>query len=234
MAHVAERTAPAGRGSTILSAADIEAANAELEHASATDVFAWAFARYGTDLVVASSFQDAVLIDLAVKVEPKALFVFLDTKFHFPETLAYMRRLREVYDLNLEILEPEIADDVSPCGSPNCCELRKVAPLNALLSTKPAWATGLKRVDTPERADAPIVSIDLARGGVVKVNPIATWTDAQVDAYVDEHDLPRHPLTYVGYYSIGCAPTTRPIADGEDPRAGRWPDSDKTECGLHI
>jgi phosphoadenosine phosphosulfate reductase len=216
-----------------LSASEIADANEHLESASATEVLAWGFEHYGSDLVIASSFQDAVLIDLAVKVEPKALVVFLDTHFHFPETLAYMRRLEQVYDLNLAILEPGIADDVSPCGAADCCDRRKVEPLNALLSTKPAWVTGLKRVDTPERHDAPIVSLDAQRG-VVKINPIATWSDDDVDAYVAKHDLARHPLNYVGYYSIGCAPTTRPVAEGEDPRAGRWPDSDKTECGLHI
>jgi phosphoadenosine phosphosulfate reductase len=231
--RVAERGTSTDSAPAVLSAAEIETANAELEGASALEVFNWAFDRYGTDLVVASSFQDAVLIDLAVRVEPKALVIFLDTKFHFPETLAYMRHLREIYDLNLAILEPAVADDVSVCGTADCCERRKVDPLNALLSTRPAWATGLKRVDTPERAEAPIVSLDVARG-VVKVNPIAAWTDDDVDNYITEHDLATHPLWSVGYYSIGCAPTTRPIAEGEDPRAGRWPGSDKTECGLHI
>ena len=229
--RVAERVRSSD--AAVLSAAEIAAANVTLETKSALEIFEWAFERYGTDLVVASSFQDAVLIDLAVRVEPKAPVIFLDTKFHFPETLAYMRRLRDLYDLNLVILEPSIADDVSPCGAPDCCEARKVEPLNAYLATKPAWATGLKRVDTPERANAPIVSLDVARG-VLKVNPVAAWSDDDIDTYIAEHDLPTHPLWSAGYYSIGCAPTTRPIADGEDPRAGRWPGSDKTECGLHI
>lgn len=213
--------------------AEIESARLELEDKTASEIIGWAVTRFGSDLVMASSFQDAVLIDLCVRVDPKMLTVFLDTHFHFPETLAYMRRIRDIFGLNLEILEPSVDDDVSPCGAADCCALRKVAPLNAMLETKAAWITGLKRVDTPERKDAPVVSYD-ASHDIVKINPMASWTDDDVDSYVAEHALPRHPLNYVGYVSIGCAPTTRPVAPGEDPRAGRWPDSDKTECGLHI
>ena len=208
-------------------------ANDELDPKSASEIIAWAVERFGSEVVVASSFQDAVLIDLAAKVDPSIQFVFLDTHFHFPETLAYMRRLRDRYGLNLEILSPSVADDVAPCGAKDCCELRKVQPLNGFLATKQAWITGLKRVDTPERHDAPVVSFDEEKN-LVKVNPMAAWTDAEVDGYVEANGLPRHPLNYVGYVSIGCAPTTRPVAPGEDPRAGRWPDSNKTECGLHL
>ncbi|HUY05886.1 MAG TPA: phosphoadenylyl-sulfate reductase [Acidimicrobiales bacterium] len=213
--------------------AEIFDAARDLETKSAPEIISWAVDRFGSDLVMAASFQDAVLIDLCVKVDPKMLTVFLDTHFHFPETLAYMRRVRDLYGLNLAVLEPEIADDVAPCGTPDCCALRKVAPLNAMLETKAAWITGLKRVDTPERRDAPVVGYDELKK-IVKVNPMAAWTDADVDAYVGKNALLRHPLNDVGYVSIGCAPTTRPVASGEDPRAGRWPDSDKTECGLHI
>jgi len=213
--------------------AELEQASRDLEGSSAAEIIKWAVDRFGTDIVLASSFQDAVLIDVAVKVDPQVHVIFLDTGFHFPETLAYMRRLQQRYDLNLEILDSGLADDVSPCGSANCCELRKVVPLNKVLEGKAAWITGLKRVDTPERADAPIASWDASKS-IVKINPLASWTDDEIDDYVAEHDLPRHPLNYAGYISIGCAPTTRPVAEGEDPRAGRWPDSDKTECGLHI
>jgi phosphoadenosine phosphosulfate reductase len=213
--------------------AEIDAANRRFETATPTEIIAWAVDRFGADLVLASSFQDAVVVDIAVGVDPGIEVIFLDTGYHFPETLAYLRRVEQRYDLNLTVLTPEIPFDVAPCGSPNCCQLRKVEPLNRFLADKAAWITGLKRVDTPERGDAPIVSWDSAKQ-IVKINPIATWTEDDVDAYVAERDLPRHPLNYVGYLSIGCAPTTRPVAEGEDPRAGRWPDSDKTECGLHL
>ena len=214
-------------------AVEMDEANARFEGADAADVIAWAHERFADQVVLASSFQDAVLLGLAHKAAPGIEVVFLDTGFHFPETIAYMRRLEKVLELNITVLEPGIPADVEPCGSPNCCELRKVVPLNKHLEGKAGWITGLKRVDTPERHDAPIVAFD-DRRGLVKINPLAAWTDDDIDAYVAEHGLPRHPLNYVGYISIGCAPTTRPVAPGEDPRAGRWFDTDKTECGLHL
>jgi phosphoadenosine phosphosulfate reductase len=213
--------------------AQYERWNARLERADALEICRWATERFGADLVVAASFQDCVLIDLVHQVDEGAEFVFIDTCFHFPETLAYVDEVTERYGLNLTVLRPSISLDEAPCGSPRCCELRKVEPLNATLRSKSAWISGLKRVDTPERANAPVVSFDESRG-LAKVNPLAAWTDADIDEYVTSHDLPRHPLNAKGYVSIGCAPTTRPIAEGEDPRAGRWPDSDKTECGLHL
>jgi phosphoadenosine phosphosulfate reductase len=206
---------------------------ARLEDADAAEICRWAIERFGRDLIVAASFQDCVLIDLVHLADPRAEFVFLDTGFHFPETLAYVDEVTKRYGLNLTVLHPSIPRDESPCGTSRCCELRKVEPLNAMLAEKSAWITGLKRVDTPERANAPIVAWDPTRE-LVKVNPLAAWSDDEIDAYVAEHDLPRHPLNALGYVSIGCAPTTRPIAAGEDPRSGRWPDTDKTECGLHL
>lgn len=212
---------------------EYERIDAKLENAEAAEICRWAIDRFGRDLVVAASFQDCVLVDLVHKTDPGAEFVFLDTGFHFPETLAFVDEVTERYGLNLTVLRPAIPPDESPCGTPRCCELRKVEPLNALLREKSAWITGLKRVDTPERTNAPVVAWDALRE-LVKVNPLARWTDGDIDAYIAEHHLPRHPLNAKGYVSIGCAPTTRPVATGEDPRAGRWPDSDKTECGLHL
>jgi len=200
---------------------------------AAIGAIAWVLEQFGDDVVVASSFQDAVLVDLVVKARPDIEIVFLDTEYHFPETLAFVERLRKIWNLNLTTMHPTVGKDEFPCGSPRCCEVRKVEPLNRALEGKAAWVTGLKRVDTPERETAPIVAWDPARD-MVKVNPVATWTDDDIDQYLDDHGLPRHPLTYVGYVSIGCAPTTQPIAEGQNPREGRWPGSDKTECGLHV
>lgn len=194
---------------------------------------AWTLEQYGTDVVVASSFQDVALVDLVRRGDPKIEIVFLDTEFHFPETLAFVERLRKIWDLNLTVTHPEVAKDEFPCGGPRCCEMRKVAPLQKAIAGRKAWITGLKRVDTPERSDAPILSWDANRS-MLKVNPMVTWTDEDVDQYLADLGLPLHPLTYVGYVSIGCAPTTQPIAQGQNPREGRWPGSDKTECGLHI
>jgi phosphoadenosine phosphosulfate reductase len=209
------------------------AVSERFEGADPGDVIAWAVERFGDGVVLASSFQDAVLLDFSSKRAPSVEVLFLDTGFHFPETIAYMRKLESEMGLNLTVVTPTVGPDVEPCGSPHCCDVRKVEPLNRALDGKAAWITGLKRVDTPERADAPVVAYDDAKG-IVKINPLAAWTDDDIDNYVAAHNVRRHPLNSVGYISIGCAPTTRPVSPGEDPRAGRWFDSDKTECGLHI
>lgn len=203
------------------------------ETAPAGLVVAWDVERFGTRLALASSFQDAVLIDLAVQVDPGIEVIFLDTGSHFPETLAYVEAIRQRYDLNLTVTTPVAGADQWPCGTAQCCEYRKVRPLKQALVGKEAWVTGLKRVDAPTRRDAPIVSYDDA-WGLIKVNPLANWTDQDVAGYAADHGIPDHPLVSQGYLSIGCAPTTRPVAVGEDPRAGRWADSDKVECGLHL
>jgi phosphoadenosine phosphosulfate reductase len=213
--------------------AELDEQSQAFETAPAGLILAWAVERYGSSLALASSFQDAVLIDLAVNVDPDIEVVFLDTGSHFPETLDYVRTIQARYDLNLTVTKPAAGADQWPCGSAHCCEYRKVRPLKQALAGKAAWATGLKRVDAPTRRDAPIVSFDDA-WGLVKLNPLATWTEQDVAGYTADHDIPEHPLLSKGYLSIGCAPTTRPVGDGEDPRAGRWSDSDKVECGLHV
>lgn len=221
-----------GSGGT-LDAEELAALSAGFETAPTGAVLRWAVERFGRSLVYACSFQDAVLLDLAVAADPGIEVVFLDTGFHFPETIAYVEELRARYDLNLTTVRPGPEAVGVPCGAEGCCQVRKVAPLARALEGRQAWVTGLKRVDAPTRADAPIVSWDDARG-MVKLNPLATWTEDDVHHYERDHGLPVHPLVGRGYLSIGCAPTTRPVAPGEDPRAGRWADSDKTECGLHA
>jgi phosphoadenosine phosphosulfate reductase len=206
---------------------------AEFETVPAGKVLGWAVERFGRNLSVACSFQDCVIIDLAVQADPDIEVIFLDTGFHFPETLAFVEDVRRRYDLNLRVVKPGPEADAWPCGTDRCCELRKVEPLERALEGRDAWVTGLKRCDTPLRADAPIVSWDPLRN-LVKVNPLSTWTDDDVAYYAADHDLPSHPLVSKGYLSIGCAPTTRPVVPGEDARAGRWAGTGKTECGLHV
>ncbi len=207
--------------------------SAAFETAPAGLIVAWALDRFGSRLAMAASFQDAVLIDIAVSVDPTIEVVFLDTGSHFPETLDYVETIRSRYDLNLTVTQPVAGAEEWPCGSAQCCEFRKVQPLKQALAGKDAWMTGVKRVDAPTRTAAPIVAYD-ENWGMVKVNPLATWTEQDVAGYAADHNLPEHPLVAKGYLSIGCAPTTRPVAIGENPRAGRWSDSDKVECGLHV
>lgn len=205
----------------------------EFETAPPSKVLRWAADTFGDGLVLAASFEDIVLIDLATKVAPEIEVVFLDTDAHFPETLSFVDEVRARYDLNLTVTRPGPEAAAHPCGSPQCCQFRKVEPLRRVLEGKTAWVTSLKRADGPTRADAPIVSWD-ATFGLIKVNPLATWTADDIAVYLADHGLPEHPLVARGYLSIGCAPTTRPVDDGEDVRAGRWSGLDKSECGLHA
>jgi phosphoadenosine phosphosulfate reductase len=213
--------------------AELDGLQGEFETAPPGKVVAWAVERFGTSMVLACSFQDIVLVDIAVAVDPKIEVVFLDTHAHFPETLAFVDEVAERYGLNLTVTHPGPEADAAPCGTDQCCALRKVAPLRKAVAGRQAWMTALKRVDATTRTVAPVVAFD-ENFGVVKINPMATWTDDDIAGYLADHQLPLHPLVSKGYVSIGCAPTTRPIAVGEDPRSGRWSGSDKTECGLHA
>ena len=207
---------------------------ARLEAATAEEVVAWAHERFGDGLVVAASFQDVVLIDIATRVAPRIEVLFLDTQYHFPDTLAFVERVRGRYDLNLTVARPRVEpDDRWRTDVEGCCGVRKVEPLNRALAGHAAWMTSLRRCEAPTRAGAPVASWDAARG-MVKLNPLAAWSDGDVADYIARHDLPVHPLTVQGYPSIGCWPCTRAVAPGDDPRSGRWAGMAKTECGLHV
>ena len=212
---------------------DLAAISEGFETAPASAVIRWAVETFGDSLALAASFEDIVLIDLATRLAPGVEVVFLATEAHFPEPLSFVEDVRARYGLNLTITRPGPDAAAFPCGTEQCCRFRKVEPLRRALAGKRAWLTSLKRTDGPTRADAPIVSWD-ASFGLVKVNPLVTWTDDDISSYLADHGLPVHPLVSQGYRSIGCAPTTRPVAEGEDPRAGRWSGLDKSECGLHV
>ena len=212
---------------------ELAAASRELEHAPASRVLDWAWDRFGEELVLAASFQDCVLIDVATKVAPDVEVVFLDTGFHFSETLVTLRRAQSRYRLNLRVerAAPD-APDLFEVGTEGCCAARKVALLDRALLDKDAWLTGLRRSEAETRTAAPIVSRD--KRGLVKVCPLANWSDDDVARYIADNDIIVNPLQYEGYPSIGCWPCTEPVLEGEDPRAGRWRGSGKTECGLHF
>jgi phosphoadenosine phosphosulfate reductase len=222
-----------------------EAARA-LEGRPAEAVLAWA-ASVVPRFAVTSSFgaESAVLLHLVSRVAPQVPVLFLDTGLHFGETLLFRRELADDLGLSVVDVRPErsvaqqAADhrDALWARDPDrCCGLRKTAPLRQMLRSFDGWATGVRRVQTPERAATPVVEPRRHDDRwLVKVAPIASWSDADVDAYVRQHDLPRHPLLDEGYASIGCAPCTRRVAPGEDARAGRWSSFDgKTECGIHL
>lgn len=215
-------------------AADLAETSARLEAGPASATIQWARDTYADDIVLAASFQDCVLIDLAVEVDPEIEVLFLDTQYHFPETLEYVETVRARYELNLRVMSPVIEpDELWRTDVEACCDVRKVDTLHRALDGRKAWMSGLRRCDSRGRADTPVLARDSVRG-LVKVNPIATWTDADVAAYTAERDLPRHPLVAAGYPSIGCWPCTKRVEDGADTRSGRWAGTDKTECGLHL
>jgi phosphoadenosine phosphosulfate reductase len=214
-----------------LTADQVAAANAELELASPHEIVGWAIATFGRRVVLTASFADTTLIDIATSVDPDIEVVFLDTGFHFAETLKTVRRAMERYQLNLTVLRPAPdAADVWAAGSTACCEVRKVRPLDEYLrGNVDAWMSGLRRADDPGRAGAPIVSLD--KRGLVKIYPMAAIGDAEYERYVADRDVLVNTLQLDGYASIGCWPCTEPSSDG---RSGRWAGSGKTECGLHL
>jgi phosphoadenosine phosphosulfate reductase len=205
------------------------------ETAQPGDIVRWAFDTYGDDLVFTSSFEDAVLIDVVAKAAPATTIVLLDTQYHFAETLWYVDQLTDRYGLNLKVVRPLehiVPNNLWQQDVEACCDVRKVEPLRRALQDKAGWITGVRRADGPTRVNTPIVSWDIGRS-LAKINPLATWTDDDVATYALIHELPAHPLSDKGYASIGCWPCTRPVAPGEDRRAGRWSGNAKTECGLH-
>ncbi len=207
--------------------------NKEFERLSAPKIIQWAVDTFSPHLSLAASMQDAVLIDLAVKVDPAIEVVFIDTGYHFPETLETVEEVRRRYGLNLKMMTvARQAEELWKVDPENCCSAVKVGQLDRALAGKAAWMSGLRREEATSRAGAPIVARDLR--GLVKVNPIATWSDLDVQGYIADHGVPVNPLTQQGYPSIGCMPCTSKVDDGEDPRAGRWRGQDKTECGLHL
>ena len=215
---------------------------AELDGASAHELLAWTDEHFGGDYLVASNMQDAVLIDLAATVRPGVPVLFLDTGYHFAETIGTRDAVAAVYDITVVNVTPEqtVAEQDSAHGKDlfardagECCRLRKVVPLGRALGDYSAWVTGIRRVEAPTRASAPLVGFDEAFK-LVKVNPLAAWTDEEMQAYIEANGILVNPLVDEGYPSIGCAPCTAKPVDGADARSGRWQGLSKTECGLHA
>lgn len=224
---------------------------AELEGADPESILALALEEWPGRVALVTSFQaeGLVLLDMAWRIDPAVRVITLDTGRLPQETYEVIDRARRRYGVEVEIFFPDACavEALVRKGGPNlfyhsarsrldCCHVRKVEPLKRALTGLEAWITGLRRSQGAARAAVCEVEIDREHGDIVKLNPLAGWSREQVDAYALEHDVPRHPLYAQGYASIGCAPCTRPVAPGEDPRAGRWwwEDGGDKECGLHV
>lgn len=221
---------------------DAHAVADDLEGASPQTILAWAIATYEDEFCLTTSLADAVLIDMASRIRPGVAVLFVDTGYHFPETLRTRQAVIDRYPVRLVDVRPAqtVAEQNAEHGpalfqrsADLCCSLRKVAPLQGALRGFRAWGSGIRRDETSNRTAVRVVEWDAGRA-MVKVNPLAGWTQDQVDAYIREHDVVTNPLIAEGYPSIGCAPCTRPVLPGENARAGRWAGSAKNECGIHI
>jgi phosphoadenosine phosphosulfate reductase len=210
---------------------------ADLDSRRPAEIVRWAAEHVGGDqLVVTASFEDAVLVHVAATAVPGIEIVLLDTQYLFAETHWFVENLTRRLDLNLKVLRPAtdvVPDDLWQTDTTACCAVRKVEPLQRATVGKQGWITGVRRVDGPTRANAPAAIFDPIRD-LIKVNPLVALSDEEMALYVQLYELPSNPLSDKGYPSIGCWPCTRPVAPGEDKRAGRWSGSAKTECGLHV
>lgn len=216
-------------------------AGAELELAPARIIIEWAVETFGERFCITSSMSDAVLAHLAATIAPGIDVVFLDTGYHFAETIGTADAVSATIPINLVTVRPDLSvaeqdetygKDLWATDPDQCCALRKVAPLKRSLQGYDAWATGLRRDETRNRVIAPVIGWDDQKQKV-KVSPLARWTQVDVDKYIAENDILVNPLLYDGYPSIGCWPCTRRVPPGDDPRSGRWAGLAKTECGIH-
>ena len=221
---------------TSLVPSDLERLSRSFESSQPINIVRWAFEQFGEGLVATVSFEDPVLAHLMATGAPNAEVVMIDTQYLFAETHWYANELARRLNLRLRVEQPlpsVVPDNLWQVDTSACCNARKVEPLQRILASKAAWVTGVRRADGPTRANAPIISWDDTRR-IVKINPLATMTDENMALYAKLHDLPANPLAERGFPSIGCWPCTRPVAAGEDKRAGRWSGQEKTECGLHA
>jgi phosphoadenosine phosphosulfate reductase len=212
---------------------------------TAAQTLHWALRTYRDRVVLAASFGGLgglVLLDIALKIEPKVPVYYLDTGLLFAETYAFIREIEARYGISVTAVQPELTlvEQASAHGEalwsrdPDaCCAIRKVQPQRSFLKNYDAWITGLHKSSIETRQDVPRVTWD-AGSNVVKISPLALWSDEDVAAYARDNGIPHNPLIDAGYASIGCVPCTRRVRPGEDARAGRWAGFAKTECGLHF
>ncbi len=230
---------------------EIAALAEQYEHQSPQAVLSWALKRFGSQLAICTSFQvdGMALLDMAWRIDPTVRVFTIDTGRLPQETYALLDQVREKYDMSIEVYFPDATQVESVVRRHGmnlfyrdaqlrllCCQTRKVLPLKRVLATLDAWVTGLRRDQSTTRSAIHKFETDVEHGGLLKINPLANWSEEQVWDYIRTHEVPYHPYYDQGYTSIGCAPCTRPTIAGEDPRAGRWwweVGVDK-ECGMHC
>ncbi len=224
---------------------ELSRAAEDLEDAAPQEILRWAVSVYGEDLTLSVSFgnpEGMVLLDMLSRITDKAQVFTLDTGFLFEETVRFREEAMKRYPLSFKVLTSELTvqeqvelygPEFYGCAPDLCCEVRKIEPQKRFLRDYGAWVTGIRRDQTLQRASTPVLSWE-ERFGVVKIAPLVNWSAGKVEEYTCERGIPLNPLLGRGYKSIGCAPCTRPVSEGEDARAGRWPGMDKTECGLHF
>ncbi|MBA9004644.1 phosphoadenylyl-sulfate reductase [Thermomonospora cellulosilytica] len=219
-----------------------ESAAEALKDASALEIVRWAVATFGDRICLTSSMSDAALIHLVSTVKPGIDVLFVDTGYHFAETIGTRDAVEAVYPVNVINVTPSrtVEEQEAALGprlygrNPDlCCHLRKVEPLGRALEGYMAWFSGIRREETASRRERKVIEWDGKRG-MVKVNPILNWTQQEMDDYISDNGILVNPLHHDGYPSIGCAPCTRRVAPGEDPRSGRWAGLGKSECGIHL
>ena len=222
----------------------IQRLSERFDGAPPSEILAWACDAFGDKLAIVTSFQlsGIVTLDMMSRIAPETPVLTLDTGFLFPETVELMRALQSRYDLNLHIIKPrqtpkqqarDYGDRLWERNPDRCCHIRKTIPLRDALSGYAAWVTGLRRDQSPSRANTPVISRD-SRTGLLKIAPFATWSEDQLWRYIRANDLPYNALHDIGYPSIGCWTCTRATKDSDDSRSGRWANSGKTECGIHL
>jgi phosphoadenosine phosphosulfate reductase len=222
---------------------EVEMLSGQFETKTPQEIIQWAVRTFAPDIAMSTSFQtqSMALLHMATHIKPDLRIFFLDTGYHFWDTLIFREKIQQEWNLNVVDLYRDSRWDVFarqntralPVQDPNlCCYIHKVQPMQKALGGLRAWISGIRRDQTAERSHAKI--LELQEDGLLKVNPLLNWTKRDVKTYMEEHHLPMHPLYERGYRSIGCAPCTVPVGLNDDDRAGRWAGRSKTECGLHT
>jgi phosphoadenosine phosphosulfate reductase len=222
--------------STQLSTSEIAALNHQFETLTPQEIIQWSNEQFGDELITTSSFGDPVIAHMTWSTVVSSSVTLIDTQYLFAQTLWYANNIADSLKGKLVVLTPAETvkpDDLWMSDTATCCAIRKVAPLEHALNSKKAWVTGLRRDDSTSRANTPLISHDMLRD-VIKINPLANFTQHDYTNYLQEHQLEEHPLAGQGYSSIGCWPCTRPATVDGDARSGRWAGTEKTECGLHV